>query len=275
MEQRNFKKLTMAFSALALAGTLTVHTSDAQAAVVRVDEANFNAGAGLITFSEPGFPIGTFNPTYNPSDYGGGAGSPTVTTGGFFLGQSLSGNAAIDCPGAAATACVVGAPSGPLSLDPSSPQTFITSDSATPTSPTLTGAPRFNGPVALLFSEDQLAVGFTAGFFDAALSTGITAFSRDGSLLGTVSNVGTGIEFLGLVSANGNSEIAGVFLDLVGAEPFGFNIDNVRFGVAGQIIVPPGVPGGDPNVIPLPAGLPLLLAGLGAFGIISRRRKEA
>ena len=243
----------------------------ANAAVVRVTEANFNAGAGLITFSE--FGLGTVNPTYAPADYGGGAGAPIVTTGGYFEGQSLSANAAVARPGAAATGCVVGTPNGPLTLDANAPNVFITQDGAFPTSPTLSGTPRFNGPIALLFDTDQLAVGFEGGFFDAAESTAITAFARDGSLLGRVSNQGTGIEFLGLVSATGMAEIAGVFLELVGAEPSGYNIDNVRFGVAGDIILPPDV--NNPSTVPLPAGLPLLAGGLGflAFGV--RRRAGA
>lgn len=241
----------------------------AAADVVRVDEEDFLAAAGLITFSE--FPVNTVNPTYAPADYGGGAGAPTVTTEGYFVGQSLSADPAADCPGAVASACVSGTPTGPLALDPDAPDTFITVDGATPTSPTLTGSPTFNGPIALLFDFDQLAVGFTGGFFDAVASTGITAFARDGSELGTIANEVEGIDFLGLVSADGQAEIAGVFLDLVGAEPAGFNIDNVRFGVAGQIDLPPEVP--DMSVIPVPASLPLLALGLGAFGLLRRRAR--
>jgi hypothetical protein len=33
--------------------------------------------------------------------------------------------------------------------------------------------------------------------------------------------------------------------------------------------------GGDPSVVPVPAALPLLLAGLGAFGLVRRRRSKA
>jgi len=234
---------------------------------VRLSEAAFQAGAGLITFSEPGFSVGTVNPTYTPADYGGGAGAPTVTTGGFFVGQSLSANAAVDCPGAAASACVVGSPTGPLTLDAGAPNAFIANDGAFPTSPTLSGSPIFNGPIALLFDIDQTGVGFDGGFFNAIASTGITAFARDGSLLGTVSNETTGIEFLGLVTADGLPGIAGVFLDLVGAEPAGFNIDNLRFGQAGDIILPPEV-----SQVPLPAALPLLLGAFGGLVAFGRRR---
>src|SRR5690606_15342513 len=130
----------------------------------------------------------------------------------------------VDCPGAAASACVVGSPTGSLALDPSSPNTFITGDGANPTSPVLSGSPLFSGPIAVLFDIDLAGVGFSGGFFDAVGSTGITAFARDGSLLGTVSNFGLGIDFLGLVTDDGTAQIAGVFLDLVGAEPAGFAI---------------------------------------------------
>lgn len=231
--------------------------------IVRVTEGDFNAGAGLITFSEN--PVNTVNPTYAPADYGGGAGEPTVTFDGWFTGQSLSANPGVDCPGAAATACVVGNPTGPLTLDPLSIDTFITTDGAFPSSPTLSGSPRFNGPIAILFDTDLAGVGFDAGYFDAVGSTGITAFARDGSLLGTVVNEGLGIEFLGLVTADGTAKIAGVFLDLVGSEPAGFNIDNLRFGLPGQV----NVPG-----VPEPASWALLVSGFGLIGGAMRSRRK-
>lgn len=242
---------------------VAVAFGSAQAGILRVSEGDFTAAAGLITFSE--FAVGTVNPTYTPADYGGGVGSPTVTFDGFFTGQSLSGAPATDCPGAAASACVVGDPTDPLSLDAASPDTFITTDGANPTSPVLSGSPTFSGPIAVLFDIDLAGVGFDGGFFDAIGSTGITAFARDGSLLGTVVNIGTGIEFLGLVTDTGDALIAGVFLDLVGSEPAGFAIDNLRFGRAGEVIVPP---------IPVPAALPLFLTGLAGAGWASRRRKR-
>ena len=234
----------------------------ASAAVIRLDESNFLASAGLITFSE--YAYNTQNPTYAPATYGGDSGSPTVTTGGYFAGQSLSAQPWVDCPNAAATACVVGTPTNMLTLDSSAPAVFITDDSANPTSPVLSGYPLFNGPIALLFSMDQVAVGFTAGYFDGIGSTAITAFARDGSLIGKVINTVYGIEFLGLATDDKTAKIAGVMLELVGNEPAGFGIDNVRFGVGEDIQV------GD---VPLPAGGVLLLSGLAAFA--ARRRKAA
>src|SRR3546814_15525314 len=113
----------------------------AGAAGIRGPAASCVAGAGVSTFDGSGT-----NPSYNPSDYGGGAGSPVVQTGGWFLGQSLSATPGVDCPGGAASACVVGSITGPLTLDPLSPDVFITGDGSNPTSPVLSGTPTFNGP---------------------------------------------------------------------------------------------------------------------------------
>jgi len=234
------------------------------ASVIRVSESDFLAGSGLITFSE--FSVGTTNPTYAPGDYGGGADAPNVTFGGFFSGQSLSATPSADCPGAAASACISGSPTGPLGLDAASPNTFITTDASNPTSPVLSGSPTFNGPIAVLFDHDLAGVGFDGGYFNAAESTGITAFARDGSLLGTVTNTGLGIEFLGLVTPDGSEDIAGVFLDLVGAEPAGFAIDNLRFGAAGQVRNPNG------NSVPDPGVPALLVAGLLGLALTTRAR---
>jgi hypothetical protein len=245
---------------LVVAGAL--FAAAAQAQVIRVDAASFTAQAGLITFSE--FAQGTVNPTYTAADYGGGATAPTVTFAGYFTGQSLGTPAT--CPaGAAVTGCVVGSPTGgTLTLSATSPQTFIVGDGANPTSPVLSGSPTFNGPVSILFSTDQYGVGLDGGFFDSAHSTAITAFDRAGNVIGLVSNNGTGIEFLGLVTADGTAKIAGLQFSLVGDEPAGFAIDNVRFGVVGQVIVPG---------VPEPETYALMLAGLGLMGWIARRRR--
>jgi hypothetical protein len=238
-------------------------------AVIRVDETAFEAGSGLITFSE--FSLGTTNPTYTPADYGGVAANPDVSFGGFFQGQSL-GDAG-SCPvGAALTGCVVGSPTDPLTLDPSSPSTSIVSDGANPTSPVLSGSPLFNGPVAILFDEDIAGVGLDGGFFDDVNSTSITAFSRSGQVIGSVLNDGTGIEFLGLVTASGNNEIAGLLFSLAGAENAGFAIDNLRFGDAAVIGGPQ-----DPiefRAVPLlnPWSIALLSLVLLSLGLLVVRR---
>lgn len=242
---------------------LSIAAVSASAAVIRVPESSFIAGSGLITFSE--FPINTVNPTYTPAMYGGGAGSPTVTFEGFFRGQSLG--TAATCPaGAAVTGCVLGNPTGPLTLDPAAPDTFITTDTSFPTSPTLTGSPQFNGPISMVFSVDVAGVGLQGGFFNAIGGTAIRAYDRNGVLLGAVTNQSMGIEFLGLVTDTGAAQIAGLQFSLVGGEPGGFNIDNLRFGGPGQVVVPP-----TPGAIPEPGTVSLLLAG-GLLGGLLRRR---
>jgi hypothetical protein len=246
--------------ALTIAALLGLSAA-AQAGVVRIQESAFLPTAGLITFSE--FGPGTQNPTYAPATYGGGAGAPTVTFDGWFLGQAR-GTAATCPPGAAVTGCVVGNPTGPLALDPASPNAFITSDGANPTSPVLSGSPTFNGSIAILFSTDQVGVGLTGGFFNAIGGTAITAFDRSGNVIGSVTNARTGIEFLGLVTEDGSATIAGLLFSLVGAEPAGFAIDNVRFGRAGDIV--------NPNPVPEPATLSLL--GLGLLGAAAARRRR-
>ncbi|MEX3070555.1 PEP-CTERM sorting domain-containing protein [Vibrio alginolyticus] len=229
--------------------------------IITLSETDFNSGSGVITFSE--FSLGTNNPYYTPTEYGGEASDPNVSFGGWFSGQSLSQNPSADCPGAAASACIIGQPSSPLSLDANSPSTFITQDGSNPTSPVLSGTPRFNGGIAVLFSEDQFGVGFDGGYFNAVTSTAITAFDRAGNLIGSVSNTVTGIEFLGLATDDGTSSIAGVFLDLVGNEPAGFAIDNIRFGQFSDI---------DVDIIrtpiPEPSSWALLLIG---FAVLSMR----
>src|SRR3546814_2340456 len=91
------------------------------------------------------------------------SGSPVVPTAGWFLGQSLSATPGVDCPGGAASACVVGSITGPLTLDPLSPDVFITGDGSNPTSPVLSGTPTFNGPISVWFDTDQFGVGFDGG----------------------------------------------------------------------------------------------------------------
>ena len=246
-----------------LMAALATAAASVSAQVIRIDQSAFTAAAGLITFSE--FAGGTVNPTYTPANYGGAPTAPTVTFGGFFNGQAL-GTAATCPPGAALTGCVVGLPTATLGLAAGSPNTFITGDGANPTSPVLSGSPTFNGPVSMVFSVDVAGVGLDGGFFNAAHSTAIRAFDRNGNVIGSVDNVGLGIEFLGLVTADGLAHIAGLQFSIVGSEPAGFAIDNLRFGEAGQVIVPG---------VPEPETYAMMMLGLGAMGWLARRRRKA
>ena len=254
--------------AVGLAFVATSYATNAHADVVRIFESDFLAGSNLITFGEVG--LGSINPTYAWNDYDGGvAGDPTVNFGGFFSGQMLSPNPAADCaPVAPPTACVVGTPTGPLSLDPTSPDTFTVDDLApAPDNPVLSGTPTLNGPIAVLFDIDLAGVGFDAGFFNADQSLGLQAFDRDGNLLGVVENAGTGFEFLGLRTDDGTAKIAGVLFSLTDFEPAGFGIDNLRFALEGEVSGPD-----TPQELPEPGTLPLLALGLLGLAYFSRRR---
>lgn len=255
-------------TAMEAAALLGAPGAGAGSGIIRVEPSAFVAGSGLITFSE--FANGTANPVYPPAAYGGDPGDPVVTFRGFFAGQAL-GTPATCPPGAALTGCVVGAATAPLALDPASPGTAIVSDSANPSSPVLSGTPTFNGPIAIVFDTDLAGVGLDGGFFDDVGSTAITAFRRDGTVIGSVLNDGTGIEFLGLVTADGSDAIAGLLFSLVGAEAAGFAIDNLRFGTAGTVVPPqpprPAVPAPANSTIALAVLLlSMMLVGLLAIG---------
>jgi hypothetical protein len=249
--------MKLALSAAAIYSALAF-ISGANASVIQIDQAAFQAGAGTITFSEK--PLGTQNPVYAPADYGGGAGSPTVSFGGFFTGQSLGGNVC----GGVATGCVVGTPTGPLSLDANSPVTFISGDTAQLNPPVLSGSPQFNGPIAILFSTPQAGVGLVGGFFDSLNSTAITVFDVNGNVLGSLTNDQTGDEFLGLVTSDHSATIGGLLFSLVGAELQGFDVDTIRFGVGAEVISPS---------VPEPSTWAMLLLGFAGIGFIGYRRK--
>jgi hypothetical protein len=256
-------------SALVFATGVAVSVS-VSAQVQRITRGQFLPSAGDITFSEK--PVGTVNPVYAPADYGGTPDGPTVMFDGFFIGQSFGG-ASPPCPdGAALSGCVIGLPSSPLRLSAASPDTVITTDVSSANSPVLSGSPKFNGPIAMIFSIDVAAVGLEGGYFDSPHSTSITAFRRDGSLLGSVTNIGVGIEFLGLSTTSGNDEIAGLLFSLAGAETAGFAIDNLRFGTSQQ------VRGGTRNVPTLSdaavAAMALALLALAVFHLRRRTNRQ-
>jgi hypothetical protein len=131
--------------------------------VVRVD-ASFLPGAttDVVTFApDQGPPLNTPNPTYTPANYRAKcpASAPTVSTRGYFTGQSVSSNPATDCPGTPTPVfCIVGAPSPPLALNAIGSSVTTVDDFMTVTSPILAGSTNFTEPVAVLFSPPVSAV---------------------------------------------------------------------------------------------------------------------
>ena len=233
----------------------------AQDGVVRIEERQFKAGAGRITFSEVS--LGTVNPVYPPSLYRGGPDSPTVRFAGYFRGRRL-GTASECPPNAPVTGCLSGAPSAPLTLDMGSPrvETMDNSGVVGSQSPELGGTPRWNGPIAIWFDRDLAAVGLQGGWFDGRGGVAITVYDRQGKVLGRTVNRGTGFEFMGLATKDLAARIAGLEFHLVGAEPQGFGVDNIRFGAPQQIDLPGVTPAAPtpppPAPPPAPRRVPIL-----------------
>jgi len=204
--------------------------------VVRLNESQFRPGAGRITFSE--VPRRTRNPVYSPAMYGGRPNDPTIRFGGYLMGRRL-GNSG-ECPqGAAPTGCLAGSPRVPLAIDPDAPPTFTAYDSAPGVNDVqLSGSPLWSGPIAILFDRDVAAVGLHGGFFDSPQGTAITVYDRRGRSLGRAENRSMGREFLALATSDLSERIAALEFHLVGREPSGFGIDNIRFGDSEQVDVP-------------------------------------
>jgi len=244
-------------------------SNTANAGVVDVDQSAFGSSSHLIEFNELsgglfGSSVGIENPVFNPSDYGGSAGDTIVSFSGLFQGQSISTNPAVDCPGMTSVmdeACVVGTPTGTLAFSSTDPEAKILTDGSVD-GEILTPINTYYGPLAILFSEDQYGVGLDAGVFNIIGSVEMTAFSRDGTNLGSLMNETDSsgeYEFMGLASDNGMASIAGIFIDLNKEDASGYAMDNLRFMSAPSSAIP------EPSMFAM-LGLGLTLLGL-------RRRK--
>jgi hypothetical protein len=222
------------FLTLALAFSFDCVAEDAGqfGRVERIAQEAFLPEAGLIQFDE--FTLASENPVYTPAEYGAPDTAVSVQFGGYFVGQRIGPTS--QCPaGAKDTGCVTGDPARPLRIDPSSPTTLTAIDTSNPRSPSLSGSPRFNGPVSMLFDQDVAGVGLYGGYFNTERSTAIRVYDRQGNLIGGVANLGLGMEYLALVTQDGSERIAGLQFSLVGPEPAGFAIDHLSFAKRNQL----------------------------------------
>jgi len=108
---------------------------------------------------------------------------------------------------------------------------LIANDSSTPTSPVLSGVPRFEGPITAAFVQPSSptantvanALSFSAGYFDSVNSTTVVWQDIDNNTIGTASNTGTGIQTF---TAPPNTH---AFTIASGSDSAGFVIDNLSY----------------------------------------------
>jgi len=109
---------------------------------------------------------------------------------------------------------------------------FISTDSSNPTSPVLSGSPRFNGAITGKFIDPETHEPSTvdhfeldAGYFDNLSSTRLQWFNSENELLGEKYDEEYGIEHF-VVDASG---IASWRIEIINQEDAGFAIDNISF----------------------------------------------
>ena len=130
---------------------------------------------------------------------------------------------------------------------------FISNDGANPTSPVLSGSPRFFGAIEGRFFNPATgnatpvrSFSLDAGYMDAIGTVELTWYNAAGAILGSRVNTSTGIVRFAVTSPSAN--IARWRIDNAGDDPAGFAIDNVAFNIAGG----PGPTNGDDNLTGTP-----------------------
>jgi hypothetical protein len=110
---------------------------------------------------------------------------------------------------------------------------FITQDGANPTSPVLSGTPKFQGPVTATFvapgnastAAETKQLTFDAGYFDEVGSTQVTFLDINNASLGTFLNSGTGIRRFTAPPGTHSFTIGGT------SDSAGFAIDNLSYTI--------------------------------------------
>lgn len=240
------RKLAILWCLLAIAAL----TGQAEAVLVDLGPGSFSPQAPKITFDE--FPLNTLNPSITLATVN--LGNVTVSFEGHFMGQAATGGFPVTLSDTT--------PTNPLTLDPAAPDTKTVNDAAPgATSPVLSGTPTFNGPIAVWFSVPVAGVGLKGGYFDGVNSTTIEAYDATGASLGSITNSVLGFEFYGLADSTGANVIKGISFYITGNEPAGFEIDDLTFGAA-------------EDIVPEPASF-VVWSLLGLFGMGWYRRRRA
>jgi lysophospholipase L1-like esterase len=118
-----------------------------------------------------------------------------------------------------------------LGIDFGGDSPFITTDTDNPTSPVLSGSPRFSGAVRGTFvlagGAPRTVSSFvvSVGFIDTPGAVSVTAYDSDGRVLVTTPITGTGIVDIPVRVAG----IASFLVSSDGNENAGFALDNLRF----------------------------------------------
>jgi hypothetical protein len=239
------KRLT---ALLVLAGALAAPLA-LNAALVNLGPGSFTALAPVITFDGM---VGQTNPSITLA--AGALGNVTVSFAGHFAGQTESG-------GFPSTLTDHTPDAGPLALGGGT-TTVVTDSAPGATDPELSGGPYiYNGPISMIFSTPVAAVGLKGGYFDAIGATTIEAYGENGEVLGSIVNTALGFEFYGLADSTGGNVIKGISFFITGAEPAGFEIDNITFGAADVVVNVPD------------SGATLALFGLALTSLVALRRR--
>jgi hypothetical protein len=114
---------------------------------------------------------------------------------------------------------------------------FITGDGANPTSPVLSGSPRFFGNIGGRFVDPAdgstpISLGgfsLDAGYFDNIGETTLEWYDADDNLIGSVSNTQLGIQTFNVSVQPGEPCIRRWYIRSTGNDAAGFAIDNVSF----------------------------------------------